>query len=88
NKIGKFVGVEGGATYKCNASIEEFSLKNTNLIVNVGQRTYIAAVEGMDKTKGVEPDFVVEQSYSDFLNGKDTVLEFTLDLIKEQESIK
>jgi hypothetical protein len=88
NKIGKFVGVEGGATYKCNASIEEFSLKNTHLIVNVGQRTYIAAVEGMDKTKGVEPDFVVEQSYSDFLNEKDTVLEFTLDLIKEQESIK
>ena len=88
NKIGKFVGVEGGATYKCNASIEEFSLKNTHLVVNVAQRTYSAAVEEMDKTKGVEPDYVVEQSYNDFLNGKDTVLEFTLDLIKEQELIK
>jgi hypothetical protein len=88
NKIGKFVGVEGGATYKCNASIEEFSLKNTHLIVNVAQRTYSAAVEGMDKTKGVEPDYVVEQNYKDFLNGKDTVLEFTLNLIQEHESIK
>ncbi|MCW8823090.1 MAG: hypothetical protein OQK63_03335, partial [Ignavibacteriaceae bacterium] len=75
-------------TYKCNASIEEFSLKNTHLIVNVAQRTYSAAVEGMDKTKGVEPDYVVEQNYKDFLNGKDTVLEFTLNLIQEHESIK
>jgi len=85
NKIGKFVGVEGGATYKCNASIEEFSLKNTHLIVNVAQRTYSAAVEGMDKTKGVEPDYVVEQSYNDFLNGKDSVMEYTIKLIKDSE---
>ena len=85
NKIGYFVGVEGGATYKCNASVEEFSLKNTHLIVNVAQRTFRAAVEGMDKTKGVEPDYFVEPTYNDFLNGKDTVLEYTLKLIEENQ---
>ena len=83
HKIGKFAGVEGGATYKCNASVVEFSLKNTHMIVNVAQRTYNAAVEGMDKTKGVEPDYFVEQTYTDFINGIDTVLEYTLKLIEE-----
>ena len=85
HKVGKFVGLEGGATYKCNANVEEFSLKNTHMIVNVAQRTYIAAVEGMDKTKGVEPDYFVEQTYKDFLNGKDTALEYALKLIEEHQ---
>jgi hypothetical protein len=85
HKIGKFVGVEGGATYKCNASTEEFRLKNTHMIVNVAQRTFRAAVEGMDKTKGVEPDYFVELTYKDFLNGKDTVLDYTFRLIKESQ---
>ena len=81
HKIGKLVGTEGGATYKCNAKVEEFRLKNTHLIVNVARQTYRAAVWGMDKTKGVEPDYVIEQTYEDFLNGKDTVIEFTQNLI-------
>ena len=84
HKIGKFVGVEGGATYKCNAKVDEFLLKNTHLIVNVARQTFIAAVEGMDKTKGVEPDYFVEQTYADFLNGKDTVLEYTLKLLEKK----
>ena len=81
HKIGKLVGTEGGATYKCNARVEEFRLKNTHLIVNVARQTYTAAVEGMDKTKGVEPDYIIDQSYDDFLNGKDTIIEFTQSLI-------
>lgn len=51
--------------------------------MNVARQTFIAAVEGMDKTKGVEPDYFVEQTYADFLNGKDTMLEYTLKLIEE-----
>ena len=85
NKIGKFVGEEGGSTFKCNARTEEFLLKNTRMIVNVASETFSAAVEGMDKKKGVEPDFFIEQNYKDFLEGKDTVMDFTLDLIKRNE---
>jgi hypothetical protein len=39
----------------------------------------------MDKTKGVEPDYVVEQSYNDFLNGKDTVMDFVQNLFSSKE---
>ena len=85
NKIGKFVGEEGGSTYKCNARTEEFLLSNTRMIVNVARETFSAAVEGMDKTKGVQPDYYIEQTYKDFLSETDTVMDFTLDLIKRNE---
>jgi hypothetical protein len=85
HKIGKLVGSEGGATYKCNARTKEVILDNTKIMVYVAQETYAVAVEGMDKTKGVQPDYFVEQTYKDFLNGKDTVIELTLELIKINE---
>jgi hypothetical protein len=56
------------------------------MIVNVARQTYSAAVKDMDKTKGVEPDYKVEQTYKDFLNGKDTVMEFTLNQILQKEN--
>ena len=86
HKIGKLVGEEGGATYKCNARTREIVLDNTKMLAYVPQETFIAAVEGMDKTKGVELDYFVEQTYKDFLNNTDTVLEFTLNQIKQKEN--
>jgi hypothetical protein len=81
NRIGKLVGEEAGSTYKCNARSEEFTLENTKMIVDIARATFSAAVEGMDKTRGIEPDYPVEQTYRDYLTGKDTVMEFTLKLI-------
>jgi hypothetical protein len=85
NRIGKLVGEEAGSTYKCNARSDEFNLANTKMIINIARATFSAAVKGMDKTKGVEPDYYVEQTYKDYVNGTDTVLEYTLDLISEME---
>jgi len=84
NGLGKLVGEEGGATYKCNARTEEFTLKNTEMIVDIARVTFSAAVDDMDKTRGVEPDYYVEQSYKDYLEGKDTVMEFTVNLISQR----
>lgn len=85
NKIGKMVGEEGGATFKCNARIKEFTLKNTEMIINIARATFSADVEEMDKTRGVEPDYYIEQTYKDYLNGTDTVMEFTVNLISQRE---
>lgn len=85
HKIGKLVGEEGGSTYKCNAKTKEVKLDNTKMLVYVPQETFSAAVEGMDKTKGVEPDYYVEQTYKDFLSRTDTAMDFTLDLIKKSK---
>lgn len=84
NKIGKFAGSEGGSTYKCNAKVKEFSLKNTGIIINIARQTFAAAVNGMDKTRGVLPDFPVEQTYRDFLDGNDSVMKYILNIISER----
>jgi hypothetical protein len=86
HKIGKLIGEEGGSTYKCNAKTKEVKLDNTKMLVYVPQETFSAAVEGMDKTKGVEPDYYIEQTYKDFLIDKDTVMEFVKDLISKKEN--
>jgi hypothetical protein len=85
HKIGQLVGEEAGSTYKCNAKTKEVKLDNTKMLVYVPQEIFSAAVEGMDKTKGVEPDYYVEQTYKDFLNGKDTVMDFVQNLISNEE---
>ncbi|MBS4036103.1 MAG: S41 family peptidase [Ignavibacterium sp.] len=86
HKIGKIIGEEGGSTYKCNARTKEFILDNTKIMVYVPQGTFSAAVKDMDKTRGVEPDYYVTQIYKDYLNGKDTILEFVKKLILEKEN--
>ncbi len=89
HKIGKFVGTEGGATYKCNAGKNtQIHLKNTRIMLFFGRSTYAAAVEGMDKTQGILPDYTVVQTYRDFLDGKDTVLEYTFELIESLKTNK
>ena len=85
-KIGKLVGDEGGSTYKCNAKTKEIKLDKTKMLVYIPRETFSAAVEGMDKTKGVEPDYHVEQTYKDFIIDKDTVMEFVKDLISIKEN--
>ena len=83
HNIGKFVGTESGATYKCNAGRDtEFRLNNTKIMVYIGRSTFAAAVEGMDKTKPIIPDYPIHETLEDFLAGKDTTMDFILDLIK------
>jgi hypothetical protein len=85
NNIGKFVGTPSGATYKCNAGRDtEINLDRTGMILTFGRTTYAAAVTGMDKTKPIMPDFPVEITYNDFLNGKDVFMEKALMLIDGQ----
>jgi hypothetical protein len=84
HKIGTFVGSEGGATYKCNAGKNtQFTLANTEIMLYLGRSTYTAAVKNMNKAEGVKPDYAVEQNYKDFLNGIDTVMEYTYRLMKK-----
>ncbi len=86
HKIGEFIGTEGGATYKCNAGKNtHFNLNNTEIMLYLGRSTYAAAVENMDKTKGILPDHFVEQTYKDNLKGKDTIMAYTYDLIEKRK---
>ncbi|MBN2366023.1 MAG: hypothetical protein EH225_08510 [Calditrichaeota bacterium] len=81
-QIGTLVGTETGATYTCTGSVEYIDLKNTRLILGTAKkRRYSVAVQGMDPQRGVLPDYHVEQSQHDIIQGRDTILEFVLQLI-------
>ena len=79
NRIGRFVGTPGGATYKCNAGRNtEFRLDSTRMIITLGRETFEAAVEGMDKRAPLMPDIMVKETYFSFLENRDLILERAL----------
>jgi hypothetical protein len=84
HKIGKFIGTESGATFKCNAGKNtKIKLNNTKIMLYFGRSTYETAVEGMDKSKPIIPDYQVTETLSDFLDGKDVQMEFILELLQK-----
>ncbi len=86
HRIGKFVGSETGATFTCTGSVRYLDLKNTRLILGTARkRRYSAAVMDMDIHRGILPDYDMEQSQTDLMNGRDTVLNFVLDLIENRQ---
>jgi C-terminal processing protease CtpA/Prc len=79
-----FVGTTLGSTYTCTGNVKYFDLEHTKLILGTArERRYSAAVEGMDPTKGIEPDYYVETTQEDIAEGRDTQLEFLLEMISE-----
>jgi C-terminal processing protease CtpA/Prc len=85
HSIGTLIGSESGATFTCTGSVHYENLKHTHLILGTAQkRRYTVAVENMDAMRGIEPDYFVEQSQQDLLEGKDTVLDDALVLIRQK----
>ena len=82
--IGVLVGGDTGASFCCNADVRKIRLDNTRILLHVPRGSFATAVKGMDKSLPIAPDFRVEQSYRDFVAGRDSVLEFALDRIREE----
>ena len=79
--IGRFIGTATGATYTCNAGKNtRTTLPNTGIMLYFGRSAFAAAVRGMDKSKPIMPDVTVQETYADFLAGRDTCLEAALRL--------
>lgn len=82
HKIGTIVGAKSGGTYTCNAGKNGIKkLKNTGIQLYFGRSSFSAAVEGMDKTKPIAPDYYVTETYQDFLKNKDLFLEKVMTII-------
>ncbi|UCH66368.1 MAG: hypothetical protein JSW63_04365, partial [Ignavibacterium sp.] len=84
NNICTFIGTELGSTYTCNGATRDITLKNTRIILSTAHRhNYAVAVEGMDKNRGVMPDYNVEPTVEDLIKGTDVVKAFTFKLIEK-----
>lgn len=82
HRIGKFVGTPTGATYTCNAGKNLVqNLDNTDIMVYFGRSSFATAVKGMDKTKPILPDYLIEQTLDNFISGRDAAMDFVLTLI-------
>jgi len=86
HKIGRFVGSETGATYTCTGSVTYPTLEQTRIILGTARnRRYTAAVENMDPTRGIVPDYPVSPNQDDIIRGRDAVLEFALSLAEDRK---
>ncbi len=80
--IGTLIGSETGGTYTCNDAKKTIPLRNTGLNLQIARGTFAVAVRGMDRARGVIPDLKVSQSIEDLINGRDTVLEYAIELLR------
>lgn len=86
HKVGTFIGSELGSTYTCTGNATYPPLPNTGIMVGTARvRRYTTAVQGMDPTRGIIPDYPVELTQQDIIDGRDAVMDFTRSLIKSKQ---
>jgi len=84
NKLATTIGEESGGTYLCNDGSRTIKLKNTGISCRIARITFTTTVENLPKHRGIIPDHIVVQDIQDFVNNNDTVLNYTLELIKNK----
>jgi len=88
HRRGSFVGEEVGGAYYGNTSGRSLhlTLPNTKVRVDIPLRKYVLAVSGYAyPRRGVMPDYPVQPTIQDVLNGVDTEMIYTLKLIKNDK---
>jgi len=84
-KIATLVGEETGDPTTLYADSIHFKLPNSDLEACVASKLLVTAC-GQLNGRGVIPDYEVKQKPEDIAKGVDTVLQFTLDLIRKSSS--
>ena len=85
HKVAIFFGEECGAGYYGNTSgfMTHLTLPNTKIRVRIPMLRYTMAVSGYPKDRGIIPEYPVTPDIEDLVDKKDTVMQFTLDLIRK-----
>ena len=83
-RIGPIIGEEACASFSCNNNGTPHTLPNTHLIFECPESFYSVAVSGLQRGRGIMPDHTVTPSVADLIAGKDTVLQFALQLASRQ----
>lgn len=89
--VGTFVGMTCGGAYDgCSAAqFSSIKLPNTELEISLPLGRILYNVDAKKYSKPIlQPDFEVNSNLEDFLNNEDTVLKYTLNLIKNKIKIR
>jgi hypothetical protein len=80
--LGPIVGEELGSNQFCSGGIIQTRLSNTKLKFWIATNTHETTAISFPDEVGILPDHFVSQSIDDYIQQKDVVKEFTLNLIK------
>lgn len=81
--LGTIIGEELGSNQLCTAGQKICRLSNTGLEYYVANVTVVSSATSLPDEKGILPDHYVSQSIDNYLNNKDVVKTFALELIKK-----
>lgn len=86
NNRATFIGQEtGGNPNVITGFIKEIKLPNTKIQVQVPTKQFVITGKANNNGRGVMPDHVVIPELADILEGKDTELNYTIDLISKAD---
>lgn len=83
-KLATLIGEELGSNHYCTGGQKRFQLPHTKISYSVGRYTYITSANSFPLDRGIIPDHAVIQPIEDFLKNKDTVMEYTLNLMRRK----
>jgi len=84
--IATLIGQETGGVTASYGNNYSFRLPNSDLLANISYKYFVQAC-GKPDGRGVIPDYEVKQKPEDTAKGVDTVLQFTLNLIKDSNCV-
>ncbi len=83
-KLGTLIGEELGSNQFCSGGQVLLRLPNTGIKYSVGSNTYETTATSLPADRGIMPDYEVHQSIDDYLNNKDSVMEYVINMIKKK----
>ncbi|MGD2089812.1 MAG: S41 family peptidase [Candidatus Aminicenantes bacterium] len=81
HNLGIFIGEETGGSFYCNDGHVNRLLPNTGINLQYARTTWATAVSGYVKGRGIMPDYTVNSSLDDLINGFDRQMAYVLNLI-------
>ncbi|MBI9073355.1 MAG: hypothetical protein JEY94_17265 [Melioribacteraceae bacterium] len=82
--LGKIIGSETGGRTTSFGSPTNIPLPETEIIISVSRKKFVN-VCGVESQLGIIPDIIIENTIEDDINGIDSVLDFTILLIKKSQ---
>lgn len=85
HNLGTLIGEEACASYSCNSSGRPYTLTNSGLMIECPYTTFEVAVQGQERGNGIIPEIYVKPTVDNVIHGKDSILNYALDKIKQTE---
>ena len=80
HKLATILGQPSAGNYRCT-NVQDTTLHHSEIMVYYGTSNYSTAVD-MDKTKPILPDILIDETYDDYMKGRDLYLKEAIRILK------